>query len=294
MSAFRAFVLAVGGGSVVLTGLTTLGSLLPPLPSPLMAVFVGLGAALGAVAGSRRSPRRPPEPHTTPTKGSIRTRGGFTLPGRVCFVLSEEQTAGLLDAAEMVARQTGGRVGHLRLQAELVEERGPRDTNEGDFRGEVEVPKEFPMVICTGCGKMFEQTIRGRQLCPDCWSLEEYRAMPVKAQGGSAEAPSIDIPVPQMGGQIPDARAVNERFRKAPALSAKFRFLARHPGTTTGQMAKDLGLTRTTVREAIEELANLGLLEVGENGIRLTEFGGKVAEEILPQVAGKDDPQEAS
>ena len=225
---------------------------------------------------------------TLPRGGSVSSKGGFTLPGRVCLVLTDEQARGLRTLAEMRAEEDRPPHPGVDQGREAREAR----TNRKELPRTGVKPPEFPEVICMKCGRQFEQTIRGRQLCPDCWSFEEYLAKPVRGQGSSAEASPVTVVAPQADGQIPDPGAVTGKFRKAPALSAKFSFLARHQGTSTGDMAKGLGLARTTVRDAIDELREMGLVEVGDDGgVRLTEFGERVAEESLPQVKSEDDSQ---
>ena len=279
----RALTLAVCGGSATFVVLTALQRVTSPVPPPLVALLTGLVAVLGGVAGVRWGRRSPPEPVTGPAADSRWRDGGFTIPGRVCLVLTEEQVRRLQTLAEM--RAEGGSIPDGGVDQE-TEAGTDRKEPPGNAK-----PLEFPKVVCMKCGKRFEQTIRGRQLCPDCWSFEEYISKPVKAPGGLVEPPAPAAILPQPTDQLPDPGAITWKFRKAPALLTKFRFLARHQGTSPGAMAKDLDLARTTVRDAIDELRKMGLAEVGEDsGVRLTEFGEQVARESLPQVASGSSP----
>ena len=130
----------------------------------------------------------------------------------------------------------------------------------------------WPLVICEKCGREFEQTIKGRTKCPDCWSLEEYMQKPIRQ---AAPPPPVSAPQPQPVDPVQVAVA---RLSKSLPLLRVLRHFADHSGQKVVDVAKELQLTRGTASDRVNDLVRLGLMVKENGGFKLTELGEKAKE----------------
>jgi hypothetical protein len=107
------------------------------------------------------------------------------------------------------------------------------------------------------------------------------------AQGIDEPAPAIDEPAPAIdeaaaprssGGAPPprserratavraSKRRATARVRKGDANQTIFEFLAKHPGSTAGEVAKGLNLDRSSVSAHLTQLAKAGEIQKADRG----------------------------
>jgi predicted transcriptional regulator len=98
----------------------------------------------------------------------------------------------------------------------------------------------------------------------------------LEAQVEAADADAADAGVPARSLRRATARRASKRRAQTRALkpdtkSSVLEFLAAHPGSTAGEVAKGIDVNRSTVSSSLAQLSTLGRIQKVERGYDIVE-----------------------